>query len=97
MGTPADDFAGHHENTITGIVQRLRMLWRCGNVRFDHLEDKEVVLLNQRIIVHLTFEACVALGNEWRIDLRRILGRESELDEFVYCAPGRVTDPDHDV
>jgi hypothetical protein len=36
-------------------------------MRFDHLEDEEVVLLHEGIVEEATFEARVALGNQRRL------------------------------
>ena len=93
----ADDLARHHEHAVTGVMQRLRMLGRGGNMRLHHLEDEEVVPLHQRIVAQPALEACVAFADRRRADDVSVLRREPERGELVDLCPGRIADPDHRV
>lgn len=76
-------FARDNEHAIARVVKRLRVFWSSGDMRFDHLEDEEVVPLHERIFEEATFEASMALGNKRRLDRMSLLGCKAKLSEFV--------------
>jgi hypothetical protein len=69
----ADGFARDNEHAIARVVKRLRVLWSSGGMSFDHLEDKEIVLIHERIVEQATFEARMALGNKRGLDQMSLL------------------------
>ena len=56
-------------------------------MRFDHLEDEEVVLIHERIVEQATFEASMALGNKRRLDRMSLLGCKAKLANLSMFAP----------
>ena len=93
----ADDLVGHHEHAVAGIVQRLGMLRRRGDVRLHHLECEEIVFVDQRIVVKSALEAGMAFAYERRIHPGRVFRREAERGELVDLGPLRVADPNRGI
>ena len=78
-------------------MQRLRVLGRLSDVRLHHLEDEEVVLVDQRVVGETAFEIGVALDDQRRRDAISLLRGEPEAVELVDLRAGRVSDPDNRV
>ena len=89
--------AGDHEHAVAAVVDGRRVLRRRGHVRLHHLEHEQAVALDQARVDQLALEVGVALGDERRLDLRRLGGREAELLELVDAGPVRVADADDGV
>src|SRR3954447_18323405 len=88
---------GDDEHSVARVVKRFGGLGSRSHMRLDHLEDEEIMLLNERIVEKATFETGVAFGDKRRLDGTSLLGCEAKLSEFVDLRPGRVADPDHNV
>ena len=67
------------------------------HMRLGHLEDEEIIPLNERIVEKATLETGVAFGDKRRLDGTSLLRCEAKLSEFVDLRPGRVADPDNNV
>src|SRR3546814_15299996 len=78
---PTDDLARHHEHAVARIVQCLGVFRRRGDVRLHHLEDEEIILLDQRIVAKAAFEVGMAFADQRFIDLARLFRREVKLSE----------------
>ena len=55
-------------------------------MRLHHLEDEDVVLVDQHVVVDPAFEIGVAFADKRRLDLLRIVCRQAELGELVDVA-----------
>ena len=87
LRSPADDFAGDHEDAVTVIMQRLRMFRRGRDMCLQDLEDEKVVLRDQAAVRQPAFEVGVAFGDQRRINFLRFLRGQLELLEFVDLRP----------
>jgi hypothetical protein len=88
---------GDNEHSVARVVKRFGVLGSHSHMRLGHLEDEEIILLNERIVEKATFETGVAFGDKRRLDGTSILRCEAKFSEFVDLRPGRVADPDHNV
>ena len=64
--TAADDLACDHEHALARVVQRLGVLRRGRDMRLHHLEDEEVVFVDERVVIEPAFEARVAFPDQRR-------------------------------
>lgn len=94
LRTAADGPAGDHEDPVAGVVQRLRMLGRRGDVRPHHLEDEEVVFADQRVVMQAAFEVGMTLADQRRLNIAPLAGGQAERLELVDLCPGAVSNGD---
>ena len=73
------------------------MLARLSDVRLQHLEDEEVVLVDQCIVGETAFEIGVSLDDQRRHDAIGLLRGEPEVVKLVDLRAGRVSDPENRV
>src|SRR6266581_3465168 len=69
--------AGNHEHAIAGIMQGFGMLRRAGDMRLHHLEDEEIVPVDQRIVVQAAFEIGGTLADQGGTHLLSRIGAEA--------------------
>ena len=56
-------------------------------MRLHHLEDDEVVLVDEPVIMQPAFEARMALPDQWRPDVMCFSGCQAECRELVNLPP----------
>src|SRR5215212_5093860 len=86
---------GDNEHSVARVVKRFGVFGSRSHMRLGHLEDEEIIPLNERIVEKATFETGVAFGDKRGLDGTSLLGCEAKLSEFVDLRASRVADPDH--
>src|SRR5215207_3660409 len=86
---------GDNEYSVARVVKRFGVFGSRSHMRLGHLEDEEIIPLNERIVEKATFETGVAFRDKRRLDGTSLLGCEAKLSEFVDLRASRVADPDH--
>ena len=56
-------------------------------MRLHHLDDEEIIALDQRVVMQPAFEIGVALGNSRRADLAPLLRGQTEAANLSISAP----------
>ena len=85
------------KNPAARIMQRLRPFWLGLHARGDHFKNKEVVALDQRIIIQTTLKAGVAFRNARRSDLHAFFCRKIKMGEFIGAVAATVADAGDDI
>ena len=71
------------------------MLGRGGNMCFHHFENEEVVFVDKRVIVQLTFEVGMALTDKRCLDLLCLIQRQPEFPELINLSTRCIADSDY--
>ena len=71
------------KNSVAGIMQCLRVLGRGRHVRLHHLDDEEVIAIDQGVLKEPALEIGVALADQRRLNLACDFGGKTEFLELV--------------
>ena len=65
---------GDNEHSVARVMKRFGVLGSRSHMRLGHLEDEEIIPLNERIVEKATFETGVAFGDKRGLDRTSLLG-----------------------